>query len=88
MKFDGFEPWHSEDIKGIVAPKIGLKSFGLLRNRPLVSKISLGCQDECLNSETSQEQNEDFCFHISLCIFYLKTTKLMLARVLISLHIL
>ena len=86
MKFVGFEPRHCEDIKRIVAPKIGPKSFGLLRNRPLVSKISLGCQDECLNSETSQ--NEDCCFHISLCIFYLKTTKLMLAGVLISLHIL
>ena len=27
-KFDCLEPWHCEDIKGIGAPKIGLKSFG------------------------------------------------------------
>lgn len=27
-KFDCLEPWHCEDIKGIGAPKIGMKSFG------------------------------------------------------------
>ena len=26
--FDGLEPRHREDIKGIVAPKTGPKSFG------------------------------------------------------------
>ena len=27
-KFDGLEPWHCEDIKAVVAPEIGPKSFG------------------------------------------------------------
>ena len=27
-KFEGLEPWRCEDIKGIVAPEIGPKSFG------------------------------------------------------------
>ena len=27
-KFEGLEPWRCEDIKGIVEPEIGLKSFG------------------------------------------------------------
>ena len=27
-KFEGLEPWRCEDIKGVVAPEIGPKSFG------------------------------------------------------------
>ena len=27
-KFDGLEPWRCEDIKAVVAPKIGAESFG------------------------------------------------------------
>ena len=27
-KFDGLEPWRSVDMKGIVPPEIGPKSFG------------------------------------------------------------
>ena len=33
MKFDGLEPRRYEDIKGIVAPEIGPKSFGTLEKR-------------------------------------------------------
>ena len=33
-KFDGLEPWHCENIKGIVAPKTAWKVMGLLRNMP------------------------------------------------------
>ena len=32
-KFDGLEPRRYEDIKGIVAPEIGPKSFGTLEKR-------------------------------------------------------
>ena len=28
VKFDGLEPWHYEDIKEIVAPEMGSKSYG------------------------------------------------------------
>ena len=36
-KFEGLEPRHCEDIKAIVAPEIGRKVWGLLRNGPGVS---------------------------------------------------
>ena len=32
-KFDGFEPRRCEDVKGIVAPEIGPKSFGTFGKR-------------------------------------------------------
>ena len=43
-KFDGLEPWRCEDMKGIVAPEIGPKSFGTFEKQApgllLITKIS------------------------------------------------
>ena len=35
-KFNGSKPRHREDIKGIVAPKIGPKTFGTFEKQALV----------------------------------------------------
>ena len=35
-KFDGLEPRHREDIKGIVVPELGPKSFGTFEKQVLV----------------------------------------------------
>ena len=38
--FDGFEPRRCEDIKGIVAPEIGTKSFGTSEKQVPVGRFS------------------------------------------------
>ena len=38
-KFGGLDPWLFEDIKRIVAPAMGPKSFGPLRNRPQARSV-------------------------------------------------
>ena len=38
--FDGFEPRRCEDIKGIVAPEIGPKSFGTSEKQVPVGRFS------------------------------------------------
>ena len=42
MKFDGLEPWHCENIKGIMAPEIGPKRFRTIEKQTLASKDQFG----------------------------------------------